>query len=281
MMMHSNSRRGSTPARRRHFLATLAIAAALAGCASNPPEKFADSDAKTDVSVTLYASAQESRARGDLAGAASLYRHAYGADPRKTAPLVGLGQVAASGEPKDAAEAFRKAPALEPQNAEALRGLGNSMVAINQPELAIGHYERALTVTPADPHVFNGLGVANDLLGKHKDAQDFYRAGLASAPEDVNLKTNLGLSLSFAGEYDAGIEVLRELATASQATVLQRQNLALGLGLAGRSQDAAKIASADLDDRSVRSNIVFYETLRAMKDSVQRVRAVHARYASR
>ena len=79
-------------------------------------------------------------ARGDLAGAASLYRHAYGADPRKTAPLVGLGQVlAASGEPKDAAEAFRKALALEPQNAEALRGLGNSMVAINQPELAIGH----------------------------------------------------------------------------------------------------------------------------------------------
>ena len=155
------------------------------------------------------------------------------------------------------------------------------MVAINQPELAIGHYERALTVTPADPHVFNGLGVANDLLGRHKDAQDFYRAGLASAPDDVNLKTNLGLSLAFAGEFDAGIEVLRELATASQATVLQRQNLALGLGLAGRSRDAAKIASADLDDRSVRSNIVFYETLRAMKDSIQRVRAVHARYASR
>jgi len=104
MMMHANSRCGSTPTRWRHILATLAIAAVLAGCASNPPEKFADSDAKTDVSVTLFKSAQESRARGDLAGAASLYRHAHGADPQKTAPLVGLGQVlAASGAPKDAA----------------------------------------------------------------------------------------------------------------------------------------------------------------------------------
>ncbi len=282
MMIHERFRRQDISPSRRRFTTVLALAAVLAGCAANPPEKFADSDAKTDVSETLAQSAGESRARGDFAGAATLYRHAHAASPEQTAPLIGLGQVqASSGAPKDAAETFRRALALEPQNVEALRGLGNAMVAIDQPELAIGHYDRALTVSPADPRVFNGLGVANDLLGKHKDAQDYYRAGLSVKPDDTSLKTNLGLSLAFAGEHDAGIDVLRELATASQASIQNRQNLALALGLAGRNRDAAKIASADLDERSVRSNVVFYETLRAMKDSVQRVRAIHARYAAR
>jgi Flp pilus assembly protein TadD len=282
MMRHVHTSRAGQRPRWRNLPAVLALAAVLAGCETSPPEKFANSDAKTDVSVTLMQSGNESRSRGDYAGAAILYRHAYAANPNTVAPLVALGQVlSASGEPKEAAEAFRKALATEPNNSEALRGLGNSMVAIDQPELAIGHYNRALAVTPAEPRVFNGLGVANDLMGKHKDAQDFYRAGLEVKPDDPNLKTNLGLSLVFAGEFEAGIDVLRKLATDTQATMLNRQNLALALGLAGRNRDAAKIASADLDERSVQSNIVFYETLRAMKDSVQRVRAIHARYAAR
>ena len=257
----------------------LALAAVLGGCAMNPPEKFAASDLETDVSQTLSKSAAKSRARGDLVAAATLYRHAHAAAPERAAPLISLGQVLlASGAPKDAAEVFRKALLIEPNNSEALRGLGNTMVAIDQPELAIGHFDQAMVLAPSDPRLFNGLGVANDLLGRHAQAQKLYRSGLSYKPKNTALLTNLGLSLTFAGDFDAGIAVLRDLAIAPQATPHHRQNLALALGLAGRGADAAKIARADLDDRSVRANLAFYANLRAMTDSIQRVRAVHSRF---
>jgi len=248
----------------------------------NLPEKFTASSPATGVSRALSQSAAESRARGDLVGAATLYRHAHAAAPEKAAPLISLGQVLlASSAPKDAAEVFRKALVIVPDNSDALRGLGNAMVVIDQPELAIGHFDQAQALTPKDPRLFNGLGVANDLLGRHAEAQKLYRAGLSYKAKDTALLTNLGLSLTFAGDYDAGIEVLRGLAVAPQATPHYRQNLALALGLAGRSQDAAKIARADLDDRSIRANLAFYASLRAMTDSIQRIRAIHARYIYR
>ena len=52
-------------------------------------------------------------------------------------------------------------------------------------------------------------------------------------------------------------------------------------GLAGRKRDAAQVARMDLDARAVRANLAYYATLRALSDSAQRVRAVHARYAGR
>ncbi len=271
------SRRRQTALRLRPVVA-LALAAVLGGCAMNPPEKYAASDLETDVSLTLTKSAAASRARGDLVAAATLYRHAHAAGPENIAPLIGLGQVLlASGAPRDAAEALRKALVIDPNDATALRGLGNAMVAIDQPELAIGHFDRALVLTPKEPRLFNGLGVANDLLGRHEEAQKLYRSGLSYTANNAALLTNLGLSLTFSGDFDAGIDVLRELAIAPQATPHHRQNLALALGLAGRGQDAAKIARADLDDRSVRANLAFYANLRALPDSIQRVRAIHVR----
>ena len=46
-----------------------------------------------DVSQVLSNSAAKSRARGDLVGAATLYRHAHMAAPESAAPLISLGQV--------------------------------------------------------------------------------------------------------------------------------------------------------------------------------------------
>ncbi len=266
----------------RRGIAVLAFAVLLSGCATNPPEKFAATDVNNTVSDALARAADESRARGDLASAATLYRNAHAADPEKAPPLIALGQVlSAGGAPKDGAEAFRMALRIEPGSADALRGLGNAMVAIDQPELAIGHYEMAMAIAPKDPRIFNGLGVANDLLGRHDEAQDIYRTGLSHKADDVNLRTNLGLSLAFSGKYDASIDVLRKLVAAPQATAHHRQNLALALGLADRSHDAAKISRIDLDDRAVRANIAYYATLRALPDPILRVKAIHARHANR
>lgn len=275
-------RRKHLSARRCRPVAALALAAVLGGCAMDLPEKFAASGAGKDVSQVLSNSAAKSRARGDLVSAATLYRHAHIAAPERAAPLVSLGQVlSASGAPKDGAEAFRKALMIDSSNLDALRGLGNAMVTINQPGLAIGHFDQARLIAPQDSRLYNGLGVANDLLGRHAEAQKFYRTGLSYKAENAALLTNLGLSLSFSGNFDAGIKILRKLAIAPTAKALHRQNLALALGLAGRGQDAAKIARVDLDDRAVSANLAFYASVRAMTDPIQRVQAVHVRRINR
>ncbi len=147
--------------------------------------------------------------------------------------------------------------------------------------MAIGHYDQALLAAPEESRIYNGLGVANDLLGKHRKAQEMYRTGLSYKPEDINLLTNLGLSLSFSGQHDAAIDVLRKLVNSPHSTPHHRQNLALAFGLAGRKKDAAKVARMDLDSRAVRSNLAYYAMLRALPDSSQQVKAVHARYAGR
>lgn len=272
----------------RYAIIALGLLAALGGCATKPPEKYAATDNQTDLSTSLYRSAEESRAQGDFSAAATLYRQSHAALPsdaspaQQSKPLVGLGQVVlAAGLPKEAADAFRKALIAEGDNVEALRGLGNALVAIDQPEMAIGQYDKAFALAPKDPRIYNGLGVANDLLGKHEKAQEWYRAGLELKSDDMNLLTNLGLSLSFSGQYDEAIEVLRGLVNSPRATPHHRQNLALAFGLAGRRDDAAKVARMDLDARAVRANLAYYATLRALPDSADRVKAVHARYADR
>lgn len=119
------------------------------------------------------------------------------------------------------------------------------------------------------------------MLGQHEEAQKLYRAGLTYKADDINILTNFGLSLSFSGKHDEGIKILRKLVESPHATAHHRQNLALALGLAGRKKEAAGISRMDLDDRSVRANLTYYSTLRALSDPAQRVQAVHARHQQR
>jgi len=114
------------------------------GCAADPPEKCAATDLATDLSTALLQAANDSRGRGDYKATATLYKQSHAAAPKRPLPLISLGQVLSlSGSPREAADAFRKALIMDPYNTNANRGLGNAMVAINQPELATGHYDKA------------------------------------------------------------------------------------------------------------------------------------------
>ena len=146
----------------RYAIIALGLLAALGGCATNPPEKYAATDNRTDLSTSLFRSAEESRAQGDLTAAATLYRQSHAAlgsdasPAQQSRPLVALGQVLlATGLPKEAADAFRKALIAEGDNVEALRGLGNALVSIDQPEMALGQYDKAFALAPkASPMIF-------------------------------------------------------------------------------------------------------------------------------
>lgn len=243
-----------------------AAAVALVGCAASQdvppmPQALAGEEGAT---AALLRVARGTRDMGDLAGAATLYKRLHLMAPERADVLVELAQVlAALDAHNEAVEAYRRALEAEPASAEALRGLGNALIALNQPQAAIEHFHAALALRE-DARLYNGLGVAHDIAGAHERAQASYRNGLGQAPNDPALRNNLALSLALSGDHATAVALLSKLVNEPHATPRQRQNLALVYGLAGRSQDAAKIARVDLDERTVQNNLAYYETLRGL-----------------
>lgn len=235
----------------------------------------------TKISALMRVAATTASA-GDLATAAGLYRRAHELDPLVIAPLVELGKtLGALGDHHAAAEAFRNAIALakaSPKSAalpEAAHGLGNALVAMDQPRAAITQYEYAM-MQRDDPRTFNGIGVAYDMLGRHGAAQAYYRTGLEVDPDNIELKNNLGLSLAISKKFDEAVVILKNVALRPGATSRSRLNLALVYGLAGRMLEAASLARQDLDETSVQNNLTYYETLRNLKDSKALFHAIGA-----
>ena len=214
------------------------------------------------------------RATGDLSSAVTFYRRAIAIDSHNVPAYIGLGEtLLAAGYPSEASEVFRSAlseAANEPQSPDhkahelaATRGLGLTLIALNQPNPAIEMLNKANAMEPS-ARAYGAIGIAEDLLDDADAADKAYKQALALAPDDLDLLNNYGLSLALHGEFNNAIATLRRVASDPKAGARHRLNLAMALGLAGRSEDAAQVARIDLDERSVKSNIAYYATLRAL-----------------
>jgi len=224
--------------------------------------------------AALLRVADATRANGDLPTAAGMYRRAAELRPDLAEPHLRLGQTLNDLNAwNEAVPVLRQALTLDAGNADARRGLGNAFLSMGQPDLALPQFETALRTATKDARLHGSLGVAHDLLGDHAAAQAAYRAGLALTPDSTGLANNLGLSLALAGDFPAAVEVLRPLGNSGARA---RQNLALVYGLSGDATQAARVARIDLDESAVRSNLAYYETLRAMGGR-QRLAAIRAR----
>lgn len=252
-IMQSISRRTSF----RAALAGAGLVALLAGCAqtqTGDPAQSYDS---------LMKVGDETAASGDLTSAAAFYRHAHEVQPNDPAALVKLGSVLNHLHAfTDAEGAFQAALKLKQGDAAALRGLGNTEVYLDRPAQAVQDFNGALKADPGSPDILNDLGVALDMQGRHQEAQASYRQGLKQRPGDLSLASNLGLSLAVTGNYQDALHYLGPLAADSRSSPETRGNLALVYGLNGDDQQAAKVASVDLDPKAVQANLAYYQSLR-------------------
>jgi Flp pilus assembly protein TadD len=214
---------------------------------------------------------------GDYAGAAGFYRRAHEQNELDFEALLGLGMAMSRlGAHDEAVSTLRKALSVSPDNPDARRELGNALVALGQPSLAIAEFEASFE-KKQDARCLNGLGVALDMLGEQAAAQEQYQAGLRLEPGNISIRNNLALSLAVSGKYADALRLLEPIARQPRASSRQRQNLALIYGLAGERDKAAAVARLDLDEISVRRNLTFYETLRAMNDPRKVAEAVGLR----
>lgn len=225
---------------------------------------------------TLMRIGAAAHAGNDLPTAVGVYRRAAAVDQRATAPLVAAGNTLVEmGQVNEAIVAYNQALARNEHDPEALRGLARAYLLSGRAELAGAPLATAYRDTPEDPKLLQLIGVADDYVGQHVEAQARYRRGLELLPNDPGLSLNLALSLALIGNYGEAIGILTPIAMAPTGSPRERQTLALIYGFQGNRPEAERIARLDLDPKSVRRNLAFYDSLRRLSPEA-RARAVQS-----
>jgi Flp pilus assembly protein TadD len=211
------------------------------------------------------------RARGDLNGAAEMYRRAGRADPDSPLPPAALGDTLRHlGRYAEAEEIYHQTLADHPYSGLALQGYGILLIEQNQPDAAIALLMPAVDEDLADHRVFNVLGIAYDALGDHTEAQNQYLAGLAMAPGNRSLSNNMALSLALQERYEAAIDQINGMLTGTEADKPLKHNLALVYGLAGKIGEAGAVLRELLPEADVVNNLAYYQNLRSMEPDDRR-----------
>ena len=109
-----------------------------------------------------------------------------------------------------AAEAFRQAIQLDPENAPAHYNLANALEAKGQDDEAIAEYREAIRLDPGDARMRSNLGVALARRGELDGAIAEYRLAIRLNPRYALPRVNLGLALVRRGELDEAIVECRE-----------------------------------------------------------------------
>ena len=92
--------------------------------------------------------------------------------------------------PEEAAEAYRRALAVDPGYADAHVNLGRLLHEAGDAEAAHGHYRRALEVRPRDPTAAFNMGVALEDLGRPADALAAYEKAVTLDPQNADAHYN-------------------------------------------------------------------------------------------
>jgi len=141
-------------AHRNPFFVVLMTGSVLSGCMAYVPPPAdppvvpiaqAGRAALPGVTGFLIRATGKAHLVGDDETAIALYARAASLDPRNVAAFIGEGRLHAQrGDPGNAAARFRGALELDAGNIDALRGLGDALIAQGQPEAAIGPLEAAV-----------------------------------------------------------------------------------------------------------------------------------------
>ncbi len=152
------------------------IASMLPACAYDPyidnvrvppvettPKSGEEAGTLSGLAAALQRVGDQTRARGDLASAVTIYRRATDLAPSNPQPYLAMGDtLLALGAYNDATKAYHDA-IDRGATVDAYRGLGNALIAQDQPGLALTQFEEAIRLAKDDVRGYSGKGVAKPL----------------------------------------------------------------------------------------------------------------------
>lgn len=141
----------------------------------------------------------------------------------------------------DEAEAvYQKALMGEPNNAEALHGLGVLMIQWGQPDQAIPLLNKALASRPDYALAYSHLGCAYQSLGRNDDGLAAFERAVCSDPAFAEGWNNLAIALAAAGRLSEAEEKLRHAIRLWPDYAKAHDNLGMLQQQQGRLSEALK-----------------------------------------
>jgi predicted O-linked N-acetylglucosamine transferase (SPINDLY family) len=114
-----------------------------------------------------------------------------------------------AGRLSEAEAIYRRILAAQPNQADALHGLGIIAMQVGKFELAVDLLSRAVAAAPGVPHFRSNLGLALTQLNRLDQAIDTLRQAVQMQPDLADAQNNLGNALRRAGRIDEAIATLR------------------------------------------------------------------------
>jgi protein O-GlcNAc transferase len=112
----------------------------------------------------------------------------------------------------EALEAFQKAVAARPDNAEAQYFLGLSLSELGRLEEAVAAYGRAVALAPGMAKAYSNMGGTLNRLGRGDEAAAASRRAIELEPNLAEAHNNLGNALNLSGRVAEGAECMRRAA---------------------------------------------------------------------
>ncbi|MGE3538600.1 MAG: tetratricopeptide repeat protein [Candidatus Tectimicrobiota bacterium] len=133
---------------------------------------------------------------GELTEAANLYSAVLADDPEQEEALHGLGVIACQhGDSSRGVALIRRAIAHQADNARLYYSLGTALLQHSEPQGAAAAYETAVRLDPTCAVAYHNLGVAYQHQGQWEAAASAYQAVLRLQPHAVATHSNLALVL--------------------------------------------------------------------------------------
>jgi Tetratricopeptide repeat len=128
-----------------------------------PPEPSGETAATPEKKAEFFANlGAQQLASGDTANAASNFKKALEIDPRNTASIIGLGEIALrQGLNGDAIAHLRKAARMAPTSSRVFTLLGEAFLNSGNTKEAITNFQKALKLDPDNQRAKDGFAEAN------------------------------------------------------------------------------------------------------------------------
>ena len=144
-------------------------------------------------------------------------------------------------KPKDAAESFQRALAIDPDLALAQINLGIALYYIPDPEGAKRAAEKALTQTPNAPQAHYILGLIARADNRYDDALAEFQKVLAIDDQDVAANVNVGQIFVQQRKYEQAIPVFRKALAAEPYNEAALYNLGILLTRTGAKEEGQRV----------------------------------------
>jgi tetratricopeptide (TPR) repeat protein len=171
--------------------------------------------------------------------AAETFRKASRIAPQELHYQLGLATaLAMQGKPADAAALLKRLAARFPDSAPVWFNFGNALRDSKEPQEAITAYQKAIALEPGFADAINNLGSAMQSTLRFAEAEEHYRRCLAVAPDHLLARYNLASVVMDLGRFPEAERICRELVERAPNAPTGYTILGAAVGHQGRLLDA-------------------------------------------